>query len=118
MRAGVRPLSSRPLLPRVRTDALRYYGASGGSIFLTDQWIPLQGGKYPGVFALMCGGEVPSRPYAWDPANAALRSSNPLAAVAGSRGKGFAVTEKVVANAGHCEFDAHGEAVGIWTQNP
>ena len=39
-------------------------------------------------------------------------------AVADFRGKGFAVTEKVVANAGHCELDAHGEAVGIWTENP
>jgi hypothetical protein len=40
------------------------------------------------------------------------------AAVADFKGKGFAVTEKVVPNAGHCAFDAHGEAVGIWTQNP
>jgi hypothetical protein len=28
------------------------------------------------------------------------------------------VTEKVIPGAGHCEFDAHGEAVGIWSANP
>jgi hypothetical protein len=117
----------------VRTDGMRYYGASGGSIFLTDEWLPLQGGTYPGVFAIMCGGDASSRTYGWDATNAALRGKSPLwftygdkdflltdeqAAVAAFKGKGFAVTEKVVPNAGHCEFDAHGEAIGIWTQNP
>jgi len=117
----------------VRTDGMRYYGASGGSIFLTDEWIPLQGGKYPGVFAIMCGGDASSRTYGWDAADASLRAKSPLwftygdkdflltdeqAAVAAFKGKGFAVTEKVLPNAGHCEFDAHGEAIGIWTQNP
>ena len=117
----------------VRTDGMRYYGASGGSIFLTDEWIPLQGGAYPGVFALMCGGDVSARAYAWDASNASLRARSPLwftygdndflltdeqATVAAFKGKGFAVTEKVLPNAGHCEFDAHGEAMGIWSQNP
>jgi hypothetical protein len=39
-------------------------------------------------------------------------------AVAAFKAKGFAVTERVVPNAGHCEFDAHGEAIGIWKANP
>ena len=117
----------------VRTDGMRYYGASGGSIFLTDEWIPLHGGTYPGVFAIMCGGEASSRTYAWDTNDATLRASNPLwftygdkdflltdeqAAVAAFRSKTFVVTEKVIPNAGHCEFDAHGEAIGIWSTNP
>lgn len=116
----------------IRTDGYRYYGASGGSIFLTDEWLPLHAGTYPGVFALMCGGEASPRPYAWDVTNAAARAKSPLwftygdqdylladeqAAVAGFKGKGFVVTEKVVAGAGHCEFDGHGEALGIWGAN-
>ncbi|MDB4943980.1 MAG: hypothetical protein JWP97_3514 [Labilithrix sp.] len=116
----------------IETDAYRYYGASGGSIFLTDEWIPLHGGDHPGVFALMCGGEASPRAYAWDPTNAAARAKNPLwftygdmdflltdeqAAVAAFKGKGFSVTEKIVPGAGHCEFDGHGEAMGIWTAN-
>lgn len=117
----------------VRTDGMRYYGASGGSIFLTDEWIPLQAGTYPGVFAIMCGGGAPSRTYGWNAADASLRAKSPLwftygdkdflltdeqAAVAAFKSTGFAVTEKVLPNAGHCEFDAHGEAIGIWSQNP
>lgn len=117
----------------VRTDGLRYYGSSGGSIFLTNAWIPLQAGRYPGVFAIMCGGETSSRMYTWDTSDAALRAKSPLwftygdrdyllpdikASIADFEGKSFAVTEKVVPNAGHCEFDAHAEAIGIWTANP
>ena len=117
----------------VRTDGIRYYGSSGGSIFLTGEWLPLQGGRYPGVFALMCGGEVPSLAYAWDSKDVALRAKDPLwftygdqdflltditAAEAAFKGKGFALTEKVIPGKGHCEFDAHAEAIGIWTANP
>ena len=40
------------------------------------------------------------------------------ASVSAFKGKKFAVTEKVIAGAGHCAFDGHGEAVGIWTANP
>jgi hypothetical protein len=31
--------------------------------------------------------------------------------------RGFAVTKKVVAGATHCAFDAHSEAVAIWSAN-
>jgi hypothetical protein len=117
----------------IRNDGVRYYGASGGSIFLTDEWLPLQAGTYPGVFALMCGGNATTRPFAWDTTSAALRGASPLwftygdqdfllsdekAAVAAFHDKAFAVTERVVPNAGHCAFDAHGEAVAIWNANP
>ena len=117
----------------IRADGMRYYSASGGSIFLTDEWIPLQGGTYPGVFAIMCGGIVSSRTYTWDAKDATARAKNPLwftygdkdflltdeqASVAAFKASGFAVTEKVIAGAGHCEFDAHGEAIGIWSANP
>jgi len=116
----------------VRGDGVRYYGSSGGSIFLTEEWIPLQGAGYPGVFALMCGGVTP-RTYAWDTDNALLVVRNRLwftygdqdslvpdinKSVAAFKSKSFVVTSKVIPNAGHCEFDSHGEAVGIWSANP
>jgi pimeloyl-ACP methyl ester carboxylesterase len=117
----------------VRTDGLRYYGSSGGSIFLTQEWLPLHGGAYPGVFALMCGGEVSTRAWGWDVTDASLRAKSPLfftygdqdfllpditKAIADLTGRGFALTSKVVPNATHCAFDAHGEAVGIWSAHP
>lgn len=117
----------------VRLDSARYYGSSGGSIFLTTQWLPLQGGKRPGVFALMCGGEVGAQPPAWDMGDAAARARSPLAftygaedflasdirrAIAGWGKLGFAVAEKVVPGAGHCAFDAHGEAMRVWGDHP
>ena len=95
--------------------------------------VPLQGGAYPGVFALMCGGEKSLRAYAWNTNDATLRARNPLwftygdrddllsdiqTSVADFKSKQFAVTEKIVANAGHCEFNSHGEAIGIWTASP
>jgi hypothetical protein len=117
----------------VRTDGVRYYGSSGGSIFLTDEWLPLQAGTYPGVFALMCGGETSTRTYAWDTSDATMRAKNPLwftygdqdflapditNAIASFKAKSFAVTEKVIAGATHCAFDAHGAAMSIWSANP
>jgi hypothetical protein len=117
----------------VRTDGLRYYGSSGGSIFLTEAWIPLQAGNYPGVFALMCGGEPTSRAYAWDLTNASWRARNPLWFTYGDqdvlapeiarvaedfRSVKFTVTEKVFPGAGHCQFNGTAEAMAIWTANP
>jgi pimeloyl-ACP methyl ester carboxylesterase len=117
----------------IRQDGIRYYGASGGSIFLTDEWIPLQGGNYPGVFALMCGGETSSRTFGWDAADTSLVTRNGLwftygdqdslfpyikESIAAFREKSFPVTEKIIPGAGHCEFDAHAEAVAIWSAHP
>lgn len=117
----------------VRTDGIRYYGSSGGSIFLTNAWIPLEGASYPGVYSIMCGGERSPRTYAWNTNDAVLRAKNPLwftygdqddlvpeieKSIADFKAKSFMVTEKIIPGAGHCEFDSHGEAIGIWTANP
>jgi hypothetical protein len=116
----------------VRADARYYYGSSGGSIFLTDQWLPLQGSERAGVFALMCGGQAPTRAFAWDATDASIRQRDPLfftygdqdflvpdieASVSDAKTRGFSVTEKIIPGAEHCAFDGHGEAVGIWTAN-
>lgn len=117
----------------LRTDGIRYYSASGGSIFLTYEWIPLHGGSHPGVFALMCGGVVSGIPYAWDTNDAALRARSATWFTYGAEdglrpqieqttaaylGKGFSVTSKVIPNQGHCTFDVHAEAMAIWSANP
>ncbi len=117
----------------VRLDGVRYYGSSGGSIFLTDEWIPLHGGTYPGVHAVMCGGDASSRTYGWDKNDATLRAKHKLfftygdqdylkpdieKAIAAFQGAKFDVTTKVVAGAQHCAFDGHAEAMAIWTANP
>lgn len=117
----------------IRLDGVRYYTSSGGSIFLTDQWIPLQGAKYPGVSAIMCGGIATPRKFAWNTADAAERAKHRLfftygdqdflktdieASIAAFEGAKFSVTTKVIPGAEHCVFDAHGEAVGIWSANP
>lgn len=117
----------------VRLDGLRYYTSSGGSIFLTDQWLPLQGAKYPGVHAIMCGGIATPRKFAWNPGDVAERAKHRLFFTYGDQdflktdieesinafeSAKFSVTKKVIPGAEHCAFDAHGEAVGIWSANP
>lgn len=117
----------------VRRDAVSYYGSSGGSIFLTSQWLPLQGGARPGVFALMCGGEVGAQKAAWDMTDAGARARSSLAftygdqdflasdvraAIAGWGKLGFDVAEKVIPGAAHCAFDAHAEAMAVWQSRP
>lgn len=115
----------------LRADKTYYYGSSGGSIFLTEQWLPLEGGRHPGVFALMCGGEATGRAFAWDTSATGPRSrfgftygdqdflkKDIEGAVRALRDKGFDVSEKVIPGAAHCAFDAHGEAVSVWAASP
>lgn len=115
----------------LRADKTYYYGSSGGSIFLTEQWLPLEGGRHPGVFALMCGGEATARPFAWDTSSTPRRSrfgftygdqdflkKDIEGAVRALRDKGLDVSEKVLPGAAHCAFDAHGEAVSVWAAAP
>jgi hypothetical protein len=115
----------------LRADKTYYYGSSGGSIFLTEQWLPLEGGRHPGVFALMCGGEATARAFAWDTSTTPRRSrfgftygdqdflkKDIEGAVRALREKGLEVSEKVIPGAAHCAFDAHGEAVSVWAAAP
>ncbi|AKV00778.1 hypothetical protein AKJ09_07441 [Labilithrix luteola] len=102
-------------------------------MFFTDQWIPIKGADYPGVFALMCGGTKPTQVFSWDTADATIRDKSPLSFTYGDHDdllpdiqeaitdlgtKGFGIHEKVIPNAGHCEFDGHGEAMSIWNAAP
>jgi hypothetical protein len=55
------------------SENILYWGASGGSIYLTAKWLPAMGGKYPGVMVNNCGGSEPRIKAAWDYASATLR---------------------------------------------
>jgi hypothetical protein len=117
----------------VRLDRTFYYGSSGGSIFLTEQWLPLQGHRHPGVFALNCGGKTAKRTWAWDTTDTSLRAKQSLAftygdqdflvpdieaSIADLEKRSFEPTIKVIPGAAHCAFDGHSEALGVWNAAP
>jgi hypothetical protein len=107
-----------------------YYGSSGGSIFLTKSFLRRFGDKYPGVFALNCGGEKPSLALSWNTSDAALRGPTKLYFTYGDQdflkpdiekaipywtAQGFPADTKVIAGAQHCAFDGHGRAGEVWS---
>lgn len=116
----------------IANDAMFYYGSSGGSVFLTSNFFPRFGDRYPGAMALNCGGEAPTASsFTWDVANAGQRGSTRMwftygsndflrteieASIGAHRGFGFDVQEKRIEGAGHCEFDGHGRAREVWTE--
>ena len=54
-------------------------GSSGGSIFLSASFLPLHGDRFPGAWALSCGGDVPwAGSLGWDGMDAALVGANKL----------------------------------------
>lgn len=107
-----------------------FYGASGGSIFLTKSFLRKFGDVYPGAYALNCGGERTALPFTWNNADAALRGVTKLYFTYGDMDflkpdielaipffmtAGFPTDQKIIANAQHCAFDAHGRAVEVFT---
>lgn len=106
-----------------------YYGSSGGSVFLTVSFFRKFGDTFPGIYALACGGEKPAKPVAWDTTDASKRAGTKLFFTYGDQdflkgdievaipyfsGLGFPTDTKVIAGAGHCEFDGHGRSVEIF----
>jgi hypothetical protein len=116
-------------------------GSSGGSIFLTSSFLPLHGDRWPGAYALSCGGDVPWGAPAWDASNAALRGPTKLfftygdkdflapdiaRGVAYYQGLGVPVDVKVVPETGaagstHCgnvngtySYDQIGRVAEVW----
>jgi len=120
----------------VRNDLVLYYSASGGSIFLTNSFIPSHGSEYPGGMSINCGAEMPAdSAFTWDTNDAAARGSTQLfftygdsdpvvlpadvhAAATGYAAKHFVVDEKILPGVQHCgpTFDAHARALEVWTQ--
>jgi hypothetical protein len=132
--AGVNGDTFRDVLEAVRAgydvsnDVAYYYGSSGGSIFLSITFMPKYGDKFPGIYALNCGGDAPSRMLPWA-LDASKRAGTKLFFTYGDqdflkmdieqaipffRGLSFPVDQKVIPGATHCAFDGHGRAVEIF----
>lgn len=106
-------------------------GSSGGAFFLTASWIPAQGDRVRGGYALVCGAHEPwSGTLPWDASNAALRGLTRLSFTYGAqdefladitggvsfyRERMFAMDERVLPNTTHCAFDHIGRVAEVWS---
>ncbi|RKG66441.1 hypothetical protein D7V80_19750 [Corallococcus sp. CA054B] len=116
----------------IQDGPILFGGSSGGSIQLTSSFLPRYGDRYPGIYALSCGGEKPwSGQMDWDATNAALRGGTKFyftygdqdyllqdiqAAEAYLGGLGFPVNDKVIPGAQHCAFDQVGRVSEVWNE--
>jgi len=122
-----------------------YGGSSGGSIFLSASFLPLYGDKYPGVYALSCGGDEPwDGKLAWDATNPARLGATSLfftygdkdfvapdvqQAIAFYKAQGVPADEKVIpetvaAGTSHCgdvggsySYDQLGRVPEVWASH-
>ncbi|WP_208729620.1 alpha/beta hydrolase [Corallococcus exercitus] len=116
----------------IQDGPILFGGSSGGSIQLTASFLPRYGDRYPGVYALSCGGEKPwSGQMDWDASNAALRAGTKFYFTYGDQdyllqdiqaaeqylgGLQFPVNDKVIAGAQHCAFDQVGRVTEVWNE--
>lgn len=119
----------------IQNEAVFYYGSSGGSMFLTGSFVPKYGNRYPGAFALNCGGEKPWSPFTWSTTSAVERGATKLFFTYGAKdealipgladvpddfaARGFAVDDHYVdAQTAHCAFEggqlAHAHTQEVW----
>lgn len=107
----------------VSDERVLFGGASGGSIFLSADYLPRHGAAHPGVWALSCGGEVPWAPVTGDVTSSFLSFTwgdqdfllpDITAAVAWFGDAGVPLATKVIPGAQHCAFDHLGRTVEIW----
>ncbi|WP_255442030.1 hypothetical protein [Corallococcus sp. Z5C101001] len=114
----------------IQDGPILFGGSSGGSIELTASFLPRYGDRYPGIYALSCGGEKPwTGSMDWDAANASLRGGTKFyftygdqdfllqdiqAAEAYFGGLQFPVDDKVIPGAAHCAFDQVGRVSEVW----
>ncbi|HEY3452879.1 MAG TPA: hypothetical protein VGK67_41440 [Myxococcales bacterium] len=118
-------------------------GSSGGSIFLSASFFPLHGDRFPGAYALSCGGDAPwAGSLAWDGTDPALVGAtrlfftygdkdfvvpDVLEAVAFYQGLGLltdvkVVPETVAQGSSHCgnvggsySYDQIGRVTEVWS---
>ncbi|MFP2898614.1 hypothetical protein [Corallococcus sp. 4LFB] len=116
----------------IQDGPILFGGSSGGSIQLTASFLPRYGDRFPGVYALSCGGEKPwSGNMDWDASNAALRAGTKFYFTYGDQdyllqdiqaaeqyltGLQFPVNDKVIAGAQHCAFDQVGRVTEVWNE--
>lgn len=111
----------------VADEGVLYGGASGGSIFLSADYLPRYGSAHPGTWALSCGGEVPWVGVDGDVTRSFLSftwgdqdflAPDITAAVSWFSDAGVPLATQVVAGADHCGFDHLGRTVEIWNAQP
>ncbi|RKH30747.1 hypothetical protein D7Y13_31030 [Corallococcus praedator] len=116
----------------IQDGPIYFGGSSGGSIQLTASFLPRYGDRYPGVYALSCGGEKPwSGKMDWDTTQASLRGDTKFYFTYGDldpllvdirdaesyfTGLQFPVNDKVIAGAAHCAFDQVGRVSEVWNE--
>ncbi|MBN9683009.1 MULTISPECIES: hypothetical protein [unclassified Corallococcus] len=116
----------------IQDGPILFGGSSGGSIELTASFLPRYGDRYPGIYALSCGGEKPwSGQMDWDASNAALRGDTKFWFTYGDQdflyqdiqdakayfgNLQFPVNDKVIAGAAHCAFDQVGRVTEVWNE--
>ncbi len=115
----------------VYTQEILFVGYSGGSTFLTRQYVPMVGNELPGVMVLNCGGVDP-QPFDWAPSP----ETTPLLplhytfgtddfmteyiypSMADYEAMGFSVDELELPGYGHCDgsYDWDGRTISLWEQ--
>lgn len=114
-------------LPR---DEVLFTGVSGGSQYLTNNFVHRAGDQFQGVIVMNCGGSRPSGPPFWDFDDETLRGRFSLhfnystedflragieAADTYWSEQNFRVTRRITEGTGHCMgIDQHQEAIGLW----
>lgn len=118
------------LITRYQTpsDNLLYFGLSGGPWFLSSSWIPLMGGKFPGLYALSCGGSQFWQKFAWD-TKGALKDKVKIfynygdkdflakaqdASVKHFQSLGLSASQKIHPGASHCSHDVLEPTLAFW----
>ncbi len=107
-----------------------YYGSSGGSVFLTRSFLRRFGDRYPGYYALNCGGEKSPKSFEWDVMNPAKRGPTRLyftygdldflrsdieVAIPYFAGLGFPTDSVMLTATEHCAFDTNGRAQAVFS---
>ncbi|RKH39849.1 alpha/beta hydrolase [Corallococcus sicarius] len=116
----------------IQDGPILFGGSSGGSIQLTASFLPRYGDRYPGIYALSCGGEQPwTGKMDWDATQASLRGPTKFFFTYGDldpllpdirtaedflKGLQFPVDDNVIAGAAHCAFDQVGRVAEVWNQ--
>lgn len=114
------------------SDNLLYFGTSGGPWFMSYAWIPMMAGKFPGLFALSCGGSQAWQKFAWDNKDTKLTSkikifynfgdqdflaANQENSLKHFNAAGIVTTKKVYPGAKHCAHDVYNATVAFWEAN-
>jgi hypothetical protein len=110
-------------------DPIFVHSDSGGSIFVSYQFLPKLGDKYPGKYAVNCGGVASPLPLEYIPSAALLgatrivytygdqdfQANDAHAAFTFFTGKGFITRETILPGVPHCAFNTSLAAENVFS---